>query len=244
MRAVVLPQLLTSTDSSWDVSDASMLVVLEANLIIICGMLPTLRKFFRHVAPKIIGESTYGRHSNKSSSGGRGGHNNHKLSNSGPGIVTFGSLPSTHKGGHRGYAKFDRGRYDGYAFALETIGGTAIPRHYDDNDSKNPAAGIVGVFRHGSKKGRVDTTVVAGNGTHLDDGFGSSGSGSGISGKGLGGGGSLSSDRVGVGRISVGSRDSQLPIMGGTGGGNTPSSGGIKATTRIEVSYDPAGTML
>lgn len=215
MRAVVLPPLLTSTDSSWDVAYASMLVVVEANLIIICGMLPTLRKFVRHVAPKIIGESTYGGHSNRS-----GGAN--KFSNSSPPILTFGSAPSPHKSGNRGYAKFDRGQ-DEYAFALETIGGTPTNHlRSDHHENHSPSGSGVGVFRHSSRKGRVDTTVMACGGG-AEDTYGMSGRSS------SGGGGG--------GRNSLGSRDSQLPIIGGQ-------SSGIKATTRIEVSYDTAGTML
>ena len=34
--------------------------IVEANLIIICASTPTLRKFFKHMAPKLIGESRYG----------------------------------------------------------------------------------------------------------------------------------------------------------------------------------------
>lgn len=213
MRAVVLPALLTSSDSSWDVSYASMLVVIEANLIIICGMLPTLRKFFRHVAPKIIGESTYARGQSSKSGGGH-----YKSSNSSPPLVTFGSIPSSYQGGHghhhRGYAKFDE-----YAFALETIGGTTMCPPAEER-KPFPGDGVVGVFRTGSKKGRVDTTVVAGGGVN------EAGGGSGVG-----------------GRNSLGSRDSQLPIMGG-GGGTGGQSSGITATTRIEVSYDRAGSML
>lgn len=222
MRAVVLPTLLTSSDSSWDVAYASMLVVVEANLIIICGMLPTLRKFFRHVAPKIIGESTYAR-----GQGSKSGGAHYKSSNSSPPIVTFGSIPSSHKCGHghnhRGYAKFDE-----YAFALETIGGSAMYPPYEER-KPFPGDGVVGVFRTGSKKGRVDTTVVAGGG--VDEAGGTT-----IR-RGGGGVGSFG------GRNSLGSRDSQLPIMGG-GGGTGGQSSGITATTRIEVSYDRAGSML
>ncbi|GKT73773.1 integral membrane protein [Colletotrichum tofieldiae] len=33
-------------------------VFIEANLFVICGSMPTLRKFFKHFAPKIMGSST------------------------------------------------------------------------------------------------------------------------------------------------------------------------------------------
>ncbi|WQF84422.1 hypothetical protein CDEST_09436 [Colletotrichum destructivum] len=61
IRVSLLPAMLTSTDQSWVISWASLWIIVEANLIVICAALPTLRKFFRHVAPKIIGESTYGK---------------------------------------------------------------------------------------------------------------------------------------------------------------------------------------
>ncbi|TQN64198.1 Satratoxin biosynthesis SC1 cluster protein 4 [Colletotrichum shisoi] len=61
VRVSLLPAMLTSTDQSWVISWASLWIIVEANLIVICAALPTLRKFFRHVAPKIIGESTYGK---------------------------------------------------------------------------------------------------------------------------------------------------------------------------------------
>lgn len=238
MRAVVLPALLTSTDTSWDVAYASMLVVVEANLIIICGMLPTLRKFCRHVAPKIIGENSYG-HSNRSGGLGGGGiSNKNKFSNSSPPIVTFGSAPSQ-KGGHRGYAKFDRGGQEEYAFALETIGGTPtnLVRAHDyhqnqyQHEDHSPLGSMVGgISRSGSSKvrGTVDTIVTACD-DDADEIYDR------MSGRSSGGGGG--------GRNSLGSRDSQLPITGGAGVGG-PSPSGIKATTRIEVSYDTIGTVL
>lgn len=37
--------------------------IVEANLFIVCAALPTLRKFFKHIAPNLIGESRYGRSS-------------------------------------------------------------------------------------------------------------------------------------------------------------------------------------
>lgn len=252
MRAVILPTLLTSTDPSWDVAYASMLVVVESNLIIICGTLPTLRKFVRHVAPKLIdeGSSSYAQHgqASKSFGGGGGGGHYKQSSHSAPGaaaIVTFGSLPSTHQknGGlghhhnsHRGYAKFDE-----YAFALETIGGThmyhpaaAHGRNKEQQQEEQQqlflGSGVVGVFRSGSKKGRVDTTVVAGGGVDVEaDGHASSGGGGVV--VGMGGSGVS-------GRNSMGSRESQMPIMEGAGHSGAT---GITATTRIEVSYDRAG---
>lgn len=205
MRAVVLPTLLTTTDSSWDVAYASMLIVVEANLIIVCSMLPTLRKFFRHVAPKIIGESSYGGRSNNKSAG-------NGFSSKSPAIITFGSIPSSNKGlGNRGYAKFDRAG-DEYAIALNTIGGTKA------REGQTSTTTMVGVFTNASRKGRVDTMVMAG----VAEGDETSGDSGGS-------------------RKSMSSRDSQFPIMKGA---TEAQSSGIKATTRIEVSYDVVGTAL
>ncbi|CAM1501952.1 Fc.00g039360.m01.CDS01 [Cosmosporella sp. VM-42] len=60
VRVSILPELLTNPDASWVVSWASVWIIVESNLLVICAALPTLRKFFRHVAPKLIGESRYG----------------------------------------------------------------------------------------------------------------------------------------------------------------------------------------
>ncbi|RYP40583.1 hypothetical protein DL767_001583 [Monosporascus sp. MG133] len=54
---VLLVPLLSSPDQPWDTAPASLWVFVEANLFIICGCMPTLRRFCRHVAPKFFGES-------------------------------------------------------------------------------------------------------------------------------------------------------------------------------------------
>ncbi|KAF4999555.1 hypothetical protein FDECE_11476 [Fusarium decemcellulare] len=60
IRVSILPALLTDPDASWVIAWASVWIIVEANLIITCATMPTLRKFFKHVAPKLIGESRYG----------------------------------------------------------------------------------------------------------------------------------------------------------------------------------------
>jgi hypothetical protein len=57
--------------------------LVEANLFIICCCLPTLRRFFRHVAPHIIGESSR-QSSGKGSSGQNRMLHSWKSSKSGP----------------------------------------------------------------------------------------------------------------------------------------------------------------
>ncbi|KAK2729106.1 hypothetical protein CKAH01_10545 [Colletotrichum kahawae] len=65
IRLILLPKLLTSTDPSWDAAPANIWTFIEGNLFVICGSMPTLRKFFKHFAPKLMGTSV-----NPSSYGG------------------------------------------------------------------------------------------------------------------------------------------------------------------------------
>ncbi|KAK1598885.1 uncharacterized protein LY79DRAFT_686861 [Colletotrichum navitas] len=55
VRLYYLPPLLKSTDPSWDAAPANIWTFIEANLFVICGSMPTLRKFFQHFAPKVVG---------------------------------------------------------------------------------------------------------------------------------------------------------------------------------------------
>ncbi|KAK7423239.1 hypothetical protein QQZ08_009135 [Neonectria magnoliae] len=59
IRLVKLPVVLASTDPSWDAAPANIWtqVFVEANLFVICGSTPTLRKFFKHLMPRIMGSS-------------------------------------------------------------------------------------------------------------------------------------------------------------------------------------------
>ncbi|KAK9799146.1 putative Integral membrane protein [Seiridium cardinale] len=52
--------MLTSQDQTWTISFAGMWIVIEANLLVICVAMTTLRKFFRHVAPTLMGSSQHG----------------------------------------------------------------------------------------------------------------------------------------------------------------------------------------
>lgn len=116
--------------------------------MIICGMLPTLRKFFRHVAPRIIGESTHdARPNSKMPSlggygfGGGGGH----AGGGGDGIGNGGSgglgpaLPAELGGG--GYDKFGHGHDE---YPLDVVDG-----HCHD-------------VREVAQKGHVEVRIVGG----------------------------------------------------------------------------------
>ncbi|KAF4454022.1 hypothetical protein F53441_3406 [Fusarium austroafricanum] len=56
VRLVLLVPSVHDTDYTWVLSSAVIWVCIEANLLIICASLTTLRRFFIHVAPKFIGE--------------------------------------------------------------------------------------------------------------------------------------------------------------------------------------------
>ncbi|KAH6974239.1 hypothetical protein BKA56DRAFT_645444 [Ilyonectria sp. MPI-CAGE-AT-0026] len=58
IRLVQLPVVLASTDPSWDAAPADVWTFVEANLFVICGSMPTLRKFFKHLMPRIMGGSS------------------------------------------------------------------------------------------------------------------------------------------------------------------------------------------
>lgn len=114
-------------------------------------MLPTLKKFFRLVAPKLIGEMSRDRHGEgggahaRSAFEGRAKKSGQPKS---PQLVTFGSLPmQTH-----GYAKFGS-RQSSYGFPLSMLDG-------DDDESQ------VRTPRVSASNGaaRVNTRIVAGYG--------------------------------------------------------------------------------
>ncbi|KAM0817369.1 hypothetical protein AB5N19_03174 [Seiridium cardinale] len=57
VRLVLLPPVLQSTDPSWDAAPADLWTFVEANIFIVCGSIPTLRKFCKHFAPRLMGSS-------------------------------------------------------------------------------------------------------------------------------------------------------------------------------------------
>ncbi|KXH25986.1 integral membrane protein [Colletotrichum nymphaeae SA-01] len=109
VRVSLLPAMLTSMDQSWVISWASLWIIVEANLVVICASLPTLRKFFRHVAPKIIGESTYGK--GTKTVGGTGSKPMSRM--------TIGGTNGTRNRAE--YSQFDRDN-NGEAFVMASMG--------------------------------------------------------------------------------------------------------------------------
>ncbi|KAL2876433.1 hypothetical protein SGCOL_008239 [Colletotrichum sp. CLE4] len=56
-RLVILIPSLKNSNTTFVLGQGTLWLIVEANLIIICGSLPTFRVFLNHVAPKILGES-------------------------------------------------------------------------------------------------------------------------------------------------------------------------------------------
>jgi len=55
--AVILP-MLSNIDQTWAVSIPCVWILVEANLVIICGSFPVIRQFLHHIAPGLIGEGS------------------------------------------------------------------------------------------------------------------------------------------------------------------------------------------
>ncbi|KAM3088643.1 hypothetical protein ACMFMG_000279 [Clarireedia jacksonii] len=55
--AIILP-LLSNPDQTWAVSIPCVWVIVEANLVIICGSFPVIRQFLHHIAPGLISEGS------------------------------------------------------------------------------------------------------------------------------------------------------------------------------------------
>jgi hypothetical protein len=73
---LLLPSLETP-DQPWAIAVPSIWIGIEANLVIICCSLPTLRLFIRHFAPRLIGEYSLGR--SRPSHYGNGGSGSNAL---------------------------------------------------------------------------------------------------------------------------------------------------------------------
>ncbi|CAK3852960.1 integral membrane [Lecanosticta acicola] len=80
VRLSLLPPMVSALDTTWAISTPAIWICVEANLVIICGCLPILRLFFRHVAPRLIGEYPETTASKPSSRGKRPIHSVAELS--------------------------------------------------------------------------------------------------------------------------------------------------------------------
>ncbi|KAK8078608.1 hypothetical protein PG996_004778 [Apiospora saccharicola] len=59
MRFLVLLPALEDSDETWAMACPSMWLCVEANLLIICASLPTLRRFLHYAAPRLIGDDGF-----------------------------------------------------------------------------------------------------------------------------------------------------------------------------------------
>ncbi|CAN9280749.1 unnamed protein product [Alternaria alternata] len=99
LRLALLFPMLQTIDQTWAIVMPGIWMqvfpessLIEANLVIITGCLPTMRLFFRHVAPRLIGESSLRSRSRKQSSTGYGGGSHHQLE-----LKTIGSRATNRK---------------------------------------------------------------------------------------------------------------------------------------------------
>ncbi|CAI6336798.1 unnamed protein product [Periconia digitata] len=73
VRLIILLPALTTPDQTWVIGQGCLWIFIEANLLIMCCCLSTLRRFFKHFAPHLIGESSS---TGNSKSNSRGFSNN------------------------------------------------------------------------------------------------------------------------------------------------------------------------
>ncbi|KAH8819336.1 hypothetical protein F5884DRAFT_717660 [Xylogone sp. PMI_703] len=105
LRLVVIIQQLSNADVSWGSGPTDFWLIIEAYLMVICATLPSLRKFLRHISPRLIGE--------------RSTNNNDKAKESSSNnldIITFGRLKNNH-------TKFSREIYGLETMTAIEIGG-------------------------------------------------------------------------------------------------------------------------
>ncbi|KAF2010250.1 hypothetical protein BU24DRAFT_73590 [Aaosphaeria arxii CBS 175.79] len=94
IRLIILLPSLTTMDQTWVIGEGCLWIFIEANLLIMCCCLPTIRRFLRHVAPSLIGESSSGSDS-KSNSNGYSRNGGLRTFGSGGAKRTFDSLMNT-----------------------------------------------------------------------------------------------------------------------------------------------------
>ncbi|KAH4268626.1 hypothetical protein HBI38_042840 [Parastagonospora nodorum] len=58
VRLIILLPSLTTADQTWVIGEGCLWIFIEANLLIMCCCLSTLRRFFKHFAPRLIGETS------------------------------------------------------------------------------------------------------------------------------------------------------------------------------------------
>ncbi|KAF2744974.1 hypothetical protein M011DRAFT_460462 [Sporormia fimetaria CBS 119925] len=72
VRFVLLFPMRKTIDQTWAIVTPGLWILIEANLVIITGSLPVMRLFLRHVAPRLIGESSLQSHTGRKPGTGYG----------------------------------------------------------------------------------------------------------------------------------------------------------------------------
>ncbi|EKJ67423.1 hypothetical protein FPSE_12408 [Fusarium pseudograminearum CS3096] len=67
VRLVLLLPSVSNPDQSWSLAEGCLWVIIEANLLIMCGSLPTLRVFLKNVAPRVLGDKSQSKPSEQNS---------------------------------------------------------------------------------------------------------------------------------------------------------------------------------
>jgi len=130
VRAAILPQM-SGADQSWVTASASIWSQLECNLLVICGTVPTLKKFFRHMLPKLMGSS----------------HNSHPTSSNTPRVT-----PRT-TSGRNPYQR--RNQYARFGAGEET---EVEMSHWDPNEVTNPNKGVSHTVVTGGDTTRINNS--------------------------------------------------------------------------------------
>ncbi|PKS12463.1 hypothetical protein jhhlp_000669, partial [Lomentospora prolificans] len=155
IRLALLPRLMNPTDPTWEIAYISLWILVEGNLLIMCAALPTFRKFLRHVAPRLIGESTYGKSRTSGHASGRTG----TTGPIGHSRYAFGSrLASQSRDPNDGYARF---KTNGEAFVMTNVEGGRVKTKGDSgkgvlwNDDDSEKAIVAG------SRDIIQTTTIA-----------------------------------------------------------------------------------
>ncbi|KAK7935419.1 hypothetical protein PG985_000914 [Apiospora marii] len=139
MRLLSLLSMTADPDTPWTMADAMLWLVVESNLIVLCGCLPTFRDFVLHVMSK-LGRSDESKGSGHNSNSSNNNNNNRKYRVSG----NSSSNQESHKM-HTFGAGSTRQEFDTIAEIEFEFGGRFRPTnsyHHQAQSSTTAAAGV------------------------------------------------------------------------------------------------------
>ncbi|KAL8404436.1 hypothetical protein RB594_009330 [Gaeumannomyces avenae] len=163
IRLILLIPTIGAADVTWVIAQPTMWISIEANLYIMCGSLPTLRKFAKQVGPKVFGSgwaSKFGYTGNSGSAsrrtGGGGGGGN------GSGIKLSGGKLSGSGGSKGGFDRLDDSRTDPeslkkYGYEM-TVNGDGDLDNTRRDDSGSERAIVPGAAAHAGPSGGIVQT--------------------------------------------------------------------------------------